>query len=579
MNSNPMSESTNESSTRLTGLIRTPGLWIGVAVVLVVLGLVARGNRSEEVSVESVFEVQRGPLTISVIQPGTVQSREQAKVLCEVPGNRSILWVIEEGSEVDQGEVLIRLDASELEENLLNQQIVVENAEAGAIRAEENFQVMKLDEAGEVAKAELALRLAEMDLKAYEKEEYPQKLQKAETDITIAEEEILRASDKVEWSTRLAEEGYLTRSELQGDQLAEKRAKISLTLAESELRTIQEFSHVRSLEKLKAEVLEAERGLDRVHHKHKALFAQAEADIRAKNSELERQRKKLESIQEWIISCTITSPVPGMVVYSTTGADRHFRRSNEAIAEGVQVRERQHLISLPTAASMMVKVRVYESSIEKIALGMPARITVDSLAGQQFQGSVAKIGILPEAEMSWMSSDLKSYTVNVNVEGEAEGLRPGMSCNVEIVVDEFEDALYIPLQSVVHLGNRPVVYSPHRGGPEAREVELGLDNQSMVHILSGLKEGERVLMAPPIPVGYHGGGGGEEKPAIAPEPSGGQAPAASQKGQGQPASVDRSNRPSGGGGARPAGNSGERGQRGGRPGGERSESGDQARET
>ena len=501
MNTTPANDASPGLRGRIAAVSTSRGFWIGVAVVLVGLTLLARGSREDDAVLESVFEVQRGPLTIGVTQPGTLQSREEVRVVCEVPGNNTVLWVIEEGTIVEAGELLVTLDSSALEEELVNQQIVVENAEAAAIRAKEDYSVKKLDEAGEVAQAELTLKLAEMDLEAYEQEEFPQTLQQAEADITIADEELQRATDKVAWSTRLAEEGYLSRTELQADQLAEKRARLNLELSRAKLRTIEEFSNARSLEKLRAEVEEAKRNLDRVHHKHKALFVQAEADIRAKEVELERQRKRLEDIQEWISLCQIKAPVAGMVVYSTTGADRRFRQRNEPVAEGVDVREGQHLISLPTAASMVARARVYESSIEKVKKGMLARITVDSLPGVVFRGTVEKIGILPEEEMSWLSSDLKSYTVDVFVEGEAVGLRPGMNCTVEIVVAEYPSALYIPLQCVIHLGSQPVVYLPHRGGPEAREVEIGLDNQSMVHILAGLTEGERVLMAPPIPVG------------------------------------------------------------------------------
>ncbi|MCU0653106.1 MAG: hypothetical protein MUD10_02495, partial [Candidatus Pacebacteria bacterium] len=67
-----------------------------------------------------------------------------------------------------------------------------------------------------------------------------------------------------------------------------------------------------------------------------------------------------------------------------------------------------------------------------------------------------------------------------------------------IVLEEYENVLYVPVQSVVRIGNQPTVYVMEGGESKPRPVEIGLDNNRMVHIKSGLEVGEKVLLAPPL---------------------------------------------------------------------------------
>jgi HlyD family secretion protein len=97
-----------------------------------------------------------------------------------------------------------------------------------------------------------------------------------------------------------------------------------------------------------------------------------------------------------------------------------------------------------------------------------------------------------------MNPDSKVYITEIHIDGSAPELRAGMNCEVQIVVEQLEDALYVPLQAVVRVEGKPTVFVVGRDGPVEREVEIGLDNNRMIHILSGLEQGEKVLLTPPL---------------------------------------------------------------------------------
>jgi len=144
------------------------------------------------------------------------------------------------------------------------------------------------------------------------------------------------------------------------------------------------------------------------------------------------------------------------------------------------------------------EVKIHEASLEKVRVGMPVRVTVDALAGRTFTGRVAKIAPLPNAQMVWLNPDLKVYNTEIYLEGDGNYLRTGMSCSAEIIVEEYDDAIYIPVQAVLRVGGEPTAYVLNEKGFEPRKVEIGLDNNRMIRIVDGLQAGEQVLLAPPL---------------------------------------------------------------------------------
>jgi hypothetical protein len=105
---------------------------------------------------------------------------------------------------------------------------------------------------------------------------------------------------------------------------------------------------------------------------------------------------------------------------------------------------------------------------------------------------------LPDAESSFFNPDLKVYTTNIYVDSDGNSLRTGMSCRAEIIVAQYEDAVYVPVQAVLRVGRQPTVYVVNGKTFAPREVEIGLDNGRMVRIVRGLQENEVVLLSPPL---------------------------------------------------------------------------------
>ncbi|MBT4814792.1 MAG: HlyD family efflux transporter periplasmic adaptor subunit, partial [Lentisphaerae bacterium] len=437
-------------------------------------------------------------LNISVSESGTIKSREQIILKNEVEGRTTILFLIPEGTKVKEGELLVELDASKFEDSKVDQEIRVQNAEADFIRSRENLAVTKNQAQSDIDKAELAFRFAKEDLVQYKEGEFPKQEKEIVAKITLAEEEIQRAEETAKWSRVLFGEKYLSQSELQGDELTTKRKKLELELAQGNLALLRDFTYKRRIAEMESDIKQAEMALERVTRKASADVVQAEAQLRARESEFSRQKDKLAKIGEQIKKTRIVAPAEGLVVYATS-AKASWRGNSEPLDEGQDVRERQELIYLPTASLFMAEIKVHESNLDKISLGMPARITVDALPGKTYTASVAKIAPLPDAQSMFMNPDLKIYRTQLHVDGGGGELRTGMNCRAEIGVASYGDTVYVPVQAVLRVNGVPTVFIAQEDAePIQRQVEVGLDNNRMVRIAKGLELGEKVMLTPPL---------------------------------------------------------------------------------
>ncbi len=481
-----------------------PKILIPVAVIvflLVGIGVVAfnhSGSKTILAGDMPTFVVKRGPLRISVTESGTIQAREQIILKSEVEGRTTILTLVEEGTRVKKGDLLVELDASELIDARVDQQIRVQNAEASFIGARENLAVVENQAKSDIDKAELAFDFAKQDLRKYVEGEYLNQRKEMESQITLAKEELQTAEEKLKWSQKLKEKEYISETELQIDELSAHKNKLDLELAENNLRLLEDFTHPRNLAKLESDVNQAEMALERTSRKAKADVVQAEAELKAKESEFERQKDKLRKNEEQIAKTKIYAPADGLAIYATSAKSRGWRGNDEPLTEGREVREREELIYLPTASAVKAEVKVHETSLQKVKAGLPVVVTVDALPGRTFTGNVEKIAPLPDAQMVWLNPDLKVYNTEVYLEGEGDYLRTGMSCKAEIIIEEYEDVIYIPVQAVLRIAGEPTVYVQSGRGFEPRKVEIGLDNNRMMRIIQGLQPGEIVLLTPPL---------------------------------------------------------------------------------
>jgi HlyD family secretion protein len=154
---------------------------------------------------------------------------------------------------------------------------------------------------------------------------------------------------------------------------------------------------------------------------------------------------------------------------------------------------------------LQVKVTVAEVDIAKIKIGQTANMTLDALPGKTYTAKVLAI-----APVATVTQGVVNYPVTVAVTNADGQIKPGMTANLQITVDQRENVLLVPLRAVRTQGNQRTVTVQYQGQDIPVPVTIGLTNDQFAEITSpGLKEGDQlVLNQTTTRTGTGGGPGG-----------------------------------------------------------------------
>ncbi|MEC8241866.1 MAG: efflux RND transporter periplasmic adaptor subunit [Planctomycetota bacterium] len=442
-------------------------LLAAVAVTLIIAGVayfvLAPGK--SRIAIDPILQtVESQDFEAIVLEQGEVRSSENREYNCDVKsryGGTSVKDIlVTEGDFVVEGQALVNLDSSMLEEAQQKQVIAVRNAEKRVQTALSNL------EAAKIAKQEYLLGLFEQDKR------------QSENEIFLAEEEYRQTEEIARFSERLAAKSYITDLELEAAKFAVERARNKLELARIQLEVLENQTKKRQEIKF-------------------------DSDISALTTELQNEREilkteqaQLDEIQDQITKCIIKvrPGEEGEVVFANIFSSRG--NSEWVMEEGAKVREGQTLIKLPNKSKMEVFAKVNESQIKAVQKGQTVSVKVDAMQSDEpLEGIVQQVNNYPEPE-SWSSGGIKRFGITVRILNPQPGLRSGMNASVSVQTMYEKDAIQVPVQA---LAEREGVYFCFVKREESFvpvEVEVRATNAKTAWIESGLEVGERVVMAP-----------------------------------------------------------------------------------
>ncbi len=570
----------------------------GIAAAAWYFGLLRSGTGARPDLI--LHRVKLESLPVSVVGKGALESADNRDIICKVKAGSkgtfasTIRWVIDDGSIVAKGQLLMELDDSALDEQYKQQSIAVEKAEAEWFRADNDYLIQLKDNESLIVAAQAALRVAELDLDKFiglraepslnpfgalvgahgtimEKGEYRQKLDDVSARLKAAESDLEAYRERSAWAERSAKLGYLTVSQSKVEQSKLSGASDNYEKLRKEQYILENFMREKDLTDLKSKWDVARIGLDKAIQTAEAKAAQADSIRKTNRSVHQRELDRLREIEQQIKECKIRAPQDGMVVYFKSEQGRSSS-GQQLIAIGEQVREGQKLMRIPDLRRMQVNTRIHEAQIgrvrgddrqatrilDHVRVGMMtlvdpmsrlasqheqslnwvqdavrdreyeirreghrASVRVDAFPDKVFAARVRTVAAVAQ-QADWFSSDVKLYPTQVLITESVTGLKPDMNAEVTIHIDDAtEPVLAVPLQAVVggaENGPKRTVWVMAGGAPVEREVQLGKFNDAMIEVLSGLQEGDEVVVNPKAIAGDKakvreemGNGGGRPK--------------------------------------------------------------------
>ncbi len=448
---------------------RVGGIVGGLLVCLILAGVVvAIGYKFIYDGKEGVAEgelitavASQAPFDHIVLEQGEIESSSNTEVICEVKSRGytgvPILWVIDEGTRVKAGDKLVELDSSTIELELKEDRIEVISAEAN------------------VASAKALVQQAEIAREEYLEGVYMTAEADIQKEIGVAEQELRQAQLLVESAERLVARGVQKKLQLEAEQFKVANAENTLAAARSRLRVLQELTKKKMLVQFDSDI------------------DSAKAKLSAFESELLEERQELADVEMQLEKCVMYAPSDGIVVhanrYSSRGGNAEF-----VVEAGASVRERQAIIRLPDPNQMQVKVKVNESRITLIQEGMPVKIAVDAIPGLELKGRVTKVNRYAEPG-SFFSSSIKEYATFIEIIEPPEEIRTGMTAEVQIFVEQLDDALQIPIQGLYEHGGSMYCLAQRSATKfETLAVKIGATNDTMANIVEGVEEGDKLVL-------------------------------------------------------------------------------------
>jgi len=397
--------------------------------------------------------VQRGDLIIKVTATGSVQPKTTVQIKSNV-GGEIVRLPRKEGDWVKKGDLLVELDTTNLK-NKLNQ------AKADL----------------EMAKAKLSTLLAG---------ERPQEIAKAREQLKQAEIKLEDTKIKLKRQNGLFSQGFISKQDVDTAQREYELAQSSYNMASQQLSLVLEGAREQDITCAKAGVLKAE-----------VAYEQATTDMK---------------------DALIYAPISGRILEKNV-------EEGEKITSGIgNTGGGTVILTIGDLSSMKILTKINEVDITKVKIGQDVNITLDALRGKKYHGKVTNIASLGKVENNIVTYEVTIEILESGVKSEKSGgrrqrgieysteprtpqhpelsneqLKPGMTADVDIITDRKADVLYVPIEAVVEDAGRKGVLVYKDGKFIPRKIKTGLQNETHVEIIEGLKEGEKVKLNSLIP--------------------------------------------------------------------------------
>jgi len=211
-----------------------------------------------------------------------------------------------------------------------------------------------------------------------------------------------------------------------------------------------------------------------------AKVVQARADVK-------RAEATLSQLREQLSYTTVVAPIDGIVL------SRDVEVGDAVSSILVMGSAATLVMTIGDTREVYVKGKVDESDIGKVFLGQPARIRVESFKDKTFEGKVTRI-----SPMGVEKDNVTTFEVRVSIDNPGGELKALMTANAEMILDEHKNVLNVPESSLIYDQSKSAsVEIPDekmKDGKRKIAVKAGISNGAKTEILSGLNEGQQVVL-------------------------------------------------------------------------------------
>jgi RND family efflux transporter MFP subunit len=273
-----------------------------------------------------------------------------------------------------------------------------------------------------------------------------------------------------------------------------ERGQLLFELDDKELLT--------QMETAKLEIESAKLALQKTlsdHQRNQRLFekelvpardvADSLTDKELAENAVERAQKRVQNVEDQLSKTLIHAPISGLILEMPVV-------EGQVVVAAASVNSGSLLMKLADMSNLIIKTHINQIDVAKLTLKMPINFFMDPIPGETFTGKIHSI-----APTASVKQNVKGFEVEIVIPEPDPRLKPGMTANVVAPIEVRQQVLCVPLATVYSEPDRSkVVYvqpSDPKSPVEKREVKIGVANLDFVEVMSGLEEGETVLLRRP----------------------------------------------------------------------------------
>lgn len=447
---------------RKRAVIRMAG---GVVAFLTLTACTNPFTSGQSTTPERTATVSKGTLAAAVSATGNIQAESEIQLAFPLSGKVAEVRVTR-GDTVKQGDVLATLDTTELETALAQ-------AQAGLVIASANYsRTVDGPRNADVKAAEAALAAANDNYNKLKAGPDQADIDAAETAVRNAEAALRQAQAAHDLSYKFDPAGYpssptIAQLEQAGNNL--EAAKLQYDRA---VRGADKAQLAAALQ----QIADAKASLEKVQQPVRQFdIDQAEAERRKAAVQVQQAQRRLEQ-------AVLKAPMDGVVATANIKAG--------------EMTGAQPALTLVDTSRLHIDITVDEIDVAKVRTGQAVVVTLDALPNVEVKGKVDRV-----ASTSTTVNGVVSYAVRVAIDNTAAPLRPGMTANASILLEQRENVLLVPNWAIRRdrqSGKSFLTVKIDEKTSQEVEVKTGLRNESVSEILSGVQEGQTVV-APQAP--------------------------------------------------------------------------------
>jgi HlyD family secretion protein len=389
--------------------------------IIIFLFLILCSCKGNNTTVVQVTSVRQGTFTEEVIEQGTLSAVNSIAVTAPSVsyryGSLKITKIVDEGTEVEEGDTVVIFDPSEIKR--------------GIIQAEQQL---------EIARAEY------QKLKSMQQSE----LDDLEADLELAM--ISQEIAKINFETSVYEP-EATKKEI---QLRLETATIAFNRAKEQIES------------------------KKVIHRE---------DLLQKSLSIRQLEKSLNEAVTSMNKLFVVSPARGIII------KRNNWTSGQKWAVGDQPFSGSDLIDLPDLYEMRALVKINEVDVARVFQGQKVEIRPDAYSDSVYQGTVESVAYL--AQNKDVRSKIKVFPTQIRIKGQSGQLLPGLTVSCRIIVNELEDVLFVPIESLFRDETSDYVWLKAGSGFRRADVKTGAVNTNYVVVTEGLSANDMIALTDP----------------------------------------------------------------------------------